>query len=254
MSSNLSGLSPDTTYHYRIVATNNAGTTEGIDTTLTTLPATPPTATAEAATGVSQSGATLRGKVNPHGGSISDCHFEYGAGLSYSMTVPCPTAVGVVTTNVAESQPVTGLSPATNYHYRLKVTSNTGTVTSNDSEFTTPAGPQVSKPEVPPAPRPSPSAPQRADKTSPQTFIVKKPPTRIVTGKPRVKVTFAFKSSEPHSLFQCKLDGGRFRPCSARQTFRLEPGRHVVRVRATDSAGNTDRTPAKCAVTVVRRR
>jgi NHL repeat len=136
------GLSPGTTYHYRVVAANNAGSVEGSDVTFTTLPTAPATVTTEAASGVTQTGATLNGKVNPHGGSVSDCHFEYGVGLSYATSVPCPATVGVVTTDVAQKKTVAGLSANTIYHYRLVVTSNAGVVKDNDGEFTT----------VPPAP------------------------------------------------------------------------------------------------------
>jgi DNA-binding beta-propeller fold protein YncE len=132
------GLSPSITYHYRVMATNNAGSVQGGDTTFTTLPTTPATVTTEAASGVVQTGAALTGKVNPHGGSVSDCHFEYGIGLSYATSVPCPTAVGVVTTDVAQKKAVSGLSANTTYHYRLVVTSNAGLVDGNDREFTTP--------------------------------------------------------------------------------------------------------------------
>ncbi len=132
------GLSPATTYHYRVVAANNAGSVEGSDLTFTTLPTTPATVTTEAASGVTQTGAALVGKVNPHGGSVSDCHFEYGVGLSYATSVPCVTAVGVVTTDVAQKKTVAGLSANTTYHYRLAVTSNAGLVNGNDREFTTP--------------------------------------------------------------------------------------------------------------------
>lgn len=132
------GLSPSTTYHYRVVAANNAGSTDGSDATFTTLPLTPSTVTTEAASGVTQAVATLAGKVNPHGGAVSNCHFEYGVGLSYSTSVSCATAVGVVTTDVAQKKSITGLSSNTTYHYRLVVTSNAGLVEGNDREFTTP--------------------------------------------------------------------------------------------------------------------
>lgn len=149
----IAGLSPSTTYHYRAEATNNAGLTEGNDTTFTTLPITPSTVTTEAASGVAQTVATLIGKANPHGGSVSNCHFEYGIGLSYSTSVPCPTAIGVVTTDVAEQQAVAGLSANTTYHYRLVVTSNAGPVNGNDSEFTTspvPTPPTQTPVQLPP--------------------------------------------------------------------------------------------------------
>ncbi|HEY6550500.1 MAG TPA: NHL repeat-containing protein [Solirubrobacterales bacterium] len=138
------GLSPNTTYHHRVVVTNNGGTVQGGDTIFTTLPSTPSTVTTEAATAVTQTGASLAGKVNPHGGSVSNCHFEYGIGLSYATSVPCPSPVGVVTTDVTQKKAVTGLSVNTTYHYRLVVTSNAGLVNGNDREFTTlPLAPTV---------------------------------------------------------------------------------------------------------------
>jgi Zn-dependent metalloprotease len=42
VTANIAGLGPDTTYHYRIVATNTAGTSYGFDQTLTTLNCIPP--------------------------------------------------------------------------------------------------------------------------------------------------------------------------------------------------------------------
>ena len=38
--------------------------------------------------------------------------------------------------------------------------------------------------------------------------------------------------------FRCAFDGAPLRPCAARVTQRLAPGRHVFRVRALDPAGN----------------
>lgn len=140
----VNGLSPTTTYHFRIVATNNAGTAEGSSQTFTTMAVTPSTVTTGEASGVAQTVATLTGKVNPHGGSVSNCHFEYGEGISYSTSVPCTTGIEPVDADVAESVKVTGLSPKTSYHYRLSVTSNAGTVLGSGVEVTTlPLAPAV---------------------------------------------------------------------------------------------------------------
>ncbi len=94
VSATVGGLSPSTLYHFRIVATNNAGTETGSSRTFTTLATAPSTVTAGAASGIVQTAATLTGKVNPHGGSVSDCHFEYGEGSSFAKSAPCAPRSG----------------------------------------------------------------------------------------------------------------------------------------------------------------
>lgn len=133
----ISGLSPSTTYHYRITARSHAGTSSGDPAEFETLPATPPTVTAESASGVTQSGATLRSKANPSGGSVTDCHFEFGASTDYGTELPCATALGLASTDVPQSYGISGLEAGTTYHYRLVVTSNAGTAAGEDVVFAT---------------------------------------------------------------------------------------------------------------------
>jgi hypothetical protein len=46
--------------------------------------------------------------------------------------------------------------------------------------------------------------------------------------------------------FKCKLDRGRFKPCTSPKKYeRLKPGRHKVQVEAINHAGIADPTPAK---------
>jgi hypothetical protein len=60
VTANVSGLNANTNYHFRIVATNSAGTTRGSDRTFTTLSATgPPVVTTNPATNVGGHSATL---------------------------------------------------------------------------------------------------------------------------------------------------------------------------------------------------
>ena len=64
--------------------------------------------------------------------------------------------------------------------------------------------------------------------------------------------TFTFSSSKPNSTFACSLDGAAYGVCtSPKQYTELVPGSHTFRVRATDSSGNTDPTPAERTWTVV---
>jgi DNA-binding beta-propeller fold protein YncE len=75
------------------------------------------------------------------------------------------------------------------------------------------------------------------------------PPDTTITGGPKAKTkkksaSFAFSSSEPGSTFECKLDDGSFESCSSPKAYKVKPGKHSFAVRAKDSAGNVDPTPA----------
>jgi len=154
----VAGLSPATDYRYRVTATSNAGSVSSSSSNFETFPAVPPTVTTGSPQEVGQSAATLTGTVNPHGGSVSDCHFELGKSLSYGTSLPCSPLPGPVTAAVAEVLKTSGLMPGTVYHYRLVVSSNAGTAAGGDITFTTlstPLDPGPKDPEsAPPAPTP----------------------------------------------------------------------------------------------------
>ena len=133
----LSGLSPATTYRFRLEATSNGGSIASNSQTFETLPAVPPTVSTVSPQSVSEVRAKLAGVVNPHGGEASDCHFEFGESLSYGSDFACPKLPGPLTTDVVESKSVLGLKPGTIYHYRLVVSTNAGTSAGDDVEFTT---------------------------------------------------------------------------------------------------------------------
>jgi hypothetical protein len=135
LSAPLSGLSPGTTYHYRLVASSVGGATQGADATFTTASLAPPAVTTSAASGVTMSGATLNGSANPNGSSTT-AHFEYGTTTAYG-SVTADQSAGSGGTAVALSAPLSGLSPGTTYHYRLVATSVAGTSQSADRTFTT---------------------------------------------------------------------------------------------------------------------
>jgi hypothetical protein len=137
----VSGLLPDTTYHFRVIAHNANGDTNGDDLTFRTAPATPPPApqvTTEPASDIGQSGATLNGVVNPEG-TFTGFWFNYGTTADYSSGT-IPGSAGSSTFQTAVSAAVTGLSPGTTYHFQL-VASGSGTTYGADQTFTTASAP-----------------------------------------------------------------------------------------------------------------
>jgi hypothetical protein len=82
------------------------------------------------------------------------------------------------------------------------------------------------------------------DTRAPRTKIVKHPRKLVRTKRRRAKVVFRFRASEAAAGFICKVDHELLRPCGRRLALRLPEGRHKVRVRAKDPAGNVDSTAA----------
>jgi phosphodiesterase/alkaline phosphatase D-like protein len=136
VSANVTGLNPKTTYHFRIVATNPGGTSFGADGTFETL-AEAPTAVTQAASRIGQNAAQLNASVNPNGGNVSDCHFEYGTTESYGTSVACSPSPGSGTSPVAVSASLSGLTANTSYHFRVVATNAGGTSRGADTRFTT---------------------------------------------------------------------------------------------------------------------
>lgn len=82
------------------------------------------------------------------------------------------------------------------------------------------------------------------DTRAPRTKIVRRPPKLVRTKHRRARVVFRFRASESDASFICKVDHDLLRPCGSRLALRLPEGRHKIRVRAKDPAGNVDSTPA----------
>jgi hypothetical protein len=100
---------------------------------------------------------------------------------------------------------------------------------------------------VPPPPQGSPPGPVTdvpVDTTRPNTFFLRHPPKVIRTSGLKARAAFRFGSNEEGVTFACRVDGGLPRFCAARLVRRFPLGRHTVRVKARDAAGNVDRTAA----------
>jgi streptogramin lyase len=141
----LGELTPDTNYHFRVVASNCGGcaegTTYGSDETFTTAPA--PLVVTEAAQGVERDTAMLAGTVNPQGAPTT-YHFDWGTTTAYGSQAPVADAsVGSDSAEHSLSQTLTGLTPGTTYHYRIVASDcegcASGTTYGTDVAFTTQA-------------------------------------------------------------------------------------------------------------------
>ncbi|MGB2710588.1 MAG: fibronectin type III domain-containing protein [Conexibacter sp.] len=121
VTADLAGLTPGTTYHYRVIATNASGTTVGADQTFATTGTAPPPATKPSATtGVAtaaEGSATVTGSVTPNGVETS-YYFEFGETANYGQQTP-PQSAGGGAGAVSVSAGLSGLKPNTLYHYRL---------------------------------------------------------------------------------------------------------------------------------------
>lgn len=139
ISASLSGLKPGTTYHYRVVATSTAGSTNGADGILTTAAA--PQAVTGSASSITASTATLNGSVNPSSRATT-WYFQYGTSTSYGSKTS-PKDAGSGTSSVPVSAGVAGLKSGTTYHFRLVATSDAGTTRGSDQRFVPAASPTV---------------------------------------------------------------------------------------------------------------
>jgi hypothetical protein len=135
----INGLTPNTIYHYRAVGVNLLGTTNGDDMTFTTTTA-PPTATTNAVTGVTTSGATLNGTVNANNSSTT-VTFQYGLTTAYGSTVTADQSPVTGSPDTVVSKSLTGLVSNMTYHYRVRGVNSAGTTNGDDMTFTTTAAP-----------------------------------------------------------------------------------------------------------------
>jgi hypothetical protein len=143
VSAPVAGLGANTTYHFRIVASNQSGPSTGADFTFTT-PPNPPSVETAAGSSITQTGATLNATVNPNGGTVSDCHFEYGTtAVFYEASVPCSSLPESSSSPVAVSASVAGLGANSTYHFRIVASNQAGTAGGTDRTFATPPNPPV---------------------------------------------------------------------------------------------------------------
>jgi hypothetical protein len=138
----LSGLAPNTPYHYRVKSRDGANNlaTSGDFTFTTAAPdTTPPIISGVSASSITTSGATIGWITN----EAADSQVEYGTTTAYGSSTTLDTALGT-----GHSQILAGLAPNTPYHYRVKSRDGaTNLATSGDFTFTT-AAPDTTPPVI----------------------------------------------------------------------------------------------------------
>lgn len=239
----VTGLSPGTEYHFQVVVKYGATEIKGLDKMFTTLNIPPPLATTGSATGISSTGATVEGTVNPEG-QPTTYFFNYGLTSSYGAKT-AEVSAGNGTTGKGVSAPLAELLPNTTYHYQLVAHSAGGTTPGADQTFTTS---NIVMP--PPEEKPPPPPPTGEEVTPPDTTIAQKPPAKTHDRTPTIK----FKASVGGASFQCSVDSKPFKACRSPFTApSLKPGRHRIRVKAV-AGGVSDPTPASYSFKVLRKK
>jgi hypothetical protein len=145
VSAHLSGLTPDTVYHFRLVAGNANGENQARDETF--VAGSRPTIANEAIVDVGSIAASLRAEVNA-GGAPATYSVEYGPTTAYGSSTS-ESSVGAPREAVGVAADLDGLQPGTLYHARFVVGNELGTVSGGDLTFTTSANVVASASELP---------------------------------------------------------------------------------------------------------
>jgi hypothetical protein len=129
-------LIPGTTYHYRLVATNQFGTTVGSDRTFTTAGHPPPGVATGPANSVNANGATLTGAINPAGAGTT-YWFQWGSTTAYGQQTAAQRLPAGATAESVTSSLEGLLASGTIFHYRLVASHGAVTSSGADGSFMT---------------------------------------------------------------------------------------------------------------------
>ena len=162
VSRTITGLTPGTTYHYRISADSSGGVVGGADRSFTTTGHPPAAVVTGGAVSVGKTVATPTGAINPEGATTT-WTIQYGLTTAYGMQNFAGTLPALTTTLTVSAQ-LTGLAPATLFHYRIVAYHGSSVVSAGaDSTFFT-------EPSKRPVPKMTAHTSPGRDRRSPYAF------------------------------------------------------------------------------------
>ena len=131
----ITGLQPNTVYHWDCVAVAASGRNETGDLSFQTLPI--PTVGTLITGDVTSTSGVLGGTINPNG-LATTYYFEYGSDTTYGGSTT-PVDSGSASFPIAVSGSLSGLDPGVSYHWRLVAANSSGTMVGSDQVLATPA-------------------------------------------------------------------------------------------------------------------
>lgn len=130
------GLSPDVTYHYRLIAQNAAGTAVGNDRTFKTTGHPLPVAETQPASSITTNSATISGLVDPNGVN-TPTRFEWGSTPALGNVVTGPMVSGSTPLQTVTTS-LSSLASGSTFYYRVDVyRSVSGWIPASTVSFTT---------------------------------------------------------------------------------------------------------------------
>ncbi len=158
----VTGLQPGTAYHFRITAVSATGTVYGLDVTFTTAGSPPSAVDTGPAVSVGKTVASATGAIDPNG-SATPWVIQYGLTAAYGLQTFSQPAIVPGFTAVPVSFGLTGLSPATLFHYRVVAFHGSIATYGADATFFT-------QPDHAPSPGMTTTTTPLTDRTSAYTF------------------------------------------------------------------------------------
>ncbi len=87
---------------------------------------------------LAETSATVEGTIDPDGIQTTACVIEYGTTTAYGQSQPCSPSPGAGTSPVAVMAQLTGLTPLSEYHYRISASNANGSNYGQDRTFVAP--------------------------------------------------------------------------------------------------------------------